>query len=105
MAVRERRPMKAESVKRTSLLCLTLVKYREDPRKPSCVSNRLPADGSEGGTTVGYPYPEVLAMVRDAHPDVETSIDCLVWYCVQVRAGTATFEGIELPRRRERGRR
>lgn len=54
------------------------------------------------GRTVGLPYSDILNAVRELFPDCETSLECLRWYAVKVRANERNFVGYKLPQVRPR---
>lgn len=49
----------------------------------------------EAGYSIGYPYLAILAKIKEAFPDCETTVKCLRWYAVHLNSEP----DIKMPRR------
>jgi len=94
--------------KSIELLCE--VSYYEDKMKKAGEDNQSDDPKAFGANTrsVGLPYDEIIATIRDEFSDrdkpVETSVACLRWYAVKIRAEELGYEGHTLPQRRPRAK-
>lgn len=91
----------ARTVRECSLEYLCKVAYHEDKTKDPGPDNVVDV-GHANARSVGLPYDEVLAAVREEFPNCETTVACLRWYAVKVRS--EEYEGYRLPQRRPRAK-
>lgn len=84
------------------LLC-RVVYYEDRNEKPDPLNNAgAHPDDVQNARSVGVPYDEIIAALRDEFPECQTSIACLRWYAVKVRAEEFGYESLRLPQRRPR---
>jgi hypothetical protein len=57
---------------------------------------------NEDDRSVGLPYKEIVEIIHELHDNSKTSIECLRWYAVKIRAEEEGYEGIRLPQIRPR---
>ncbi len=90
-----------KTIKQQSLELLCHVDFYEDVKQDKSLKNRVDAD-HPNAKSVGLSFAVILEMITQANPGCRTSIACLRWYAVQVRAETDGFVGYILPYRRTR---
>lgn len=98
---RARLPQPGKTIRETALRLLTFVHYHEDSSKASGESNRVEEKHPKAGS-VGLTYLNIISLIKEAFPDANTSVACLRWYAVKVRAEEKGYEGWRLTRRRPR---
>ncbi|QNN99777.1 hypothetical protein P67b_00018 [Ruegeria phage Tedan] len=89
------------TIRERSLQLLCVVDYYEDKTKKSDPENRVTAD-HRNARSVGIPYTQVIETIKSEFPDANTSVACLRWYAVKVRAEEFGYEGYRLCQRRPR---
>ena len=77
------------------LLCTVVGYINLDTKQPA-------AEGDEGAYSVGLTYAEIIDHIRAMYPGSKTSVACLRWYAVKIRAEEFGFEGRTLPQYRQR---
>ena len=90
-----------KTIRQTALDLLCHVEYHEDRNKDIGPANRVP-EGTKGARSVGLPYLEIIRRIKEEHPGANTSVACLRWYAVKMRAEEFGFEGYKLAQRRPR---
>lgn len=92
------------TVRAAALELLCHVAYYENRNeKPDPLANAFKATGDVANArSVGLPYDEIIRRIQDEFPDCQTSVACLRWYAVKVRAEEFGYEGLRLPQRRPR---
>lgn len=93
----------AQTIRKTALDLLCQVDYHEDKNKKASLDNRLQGD-DKNARSVGLPYLDIIASIRDRFPNSQTSVACLRWYAVKIRAEEFGYEGSKLAQRRPRAR-
>jgi hypothetical protein len=89
----------AKTVRECALDHLCTVDFYEDRAQES--GHKVdPSDPN--GRSVGFPYDYVLDRIREEFPLCNTTIACLRWYAVKVRAEEEGYEGWRLTQRRPR---
>ena len=86
-----------------SLKWLCHVEYYEDSTKKSSEDNRVSANHPKA-RSVGLPYLEIIERIKEEFPGCDTSVACLRWYSVKVRAAEFGYEGYRLCQRRPRAK-
>jgi len=56
------------------------------------------------GRSVGFPYDAIIHSIKEEFPECNTTVACLRWYAVKIRAEEFGYEGLELPQRRPRAK-
>lgn len=100
-ADRARLPEKAATIRETSLRLLAWVHFYEDKNRPVGEDNRVPETHPRAGS-VGLTYNEIIRIILSHFPDAKTTVACLRWYAVKVRAGETNYDQWRLARRRPR---
>ena len=77
-----------------------IVSYEDRAENPS-VTNVVDKN-HKGARSVGLPYDQVIGYIVDEFPACKTTVACLRWYAVKVRAQEDGYEGYCLPQRRPR---
>lgn len=54
------------------------------------------------GRTVGLLYNDIVEAVKQLFPEGKTTVACLRWYAVKIRAEEKGYEGLTLPQKRPR---
>lgn len=86
----------------TDLLCH--VDYYETRKENPGPDNIVPSD-YPNARSVGISYDRILKVIREHFPKCRTSVECLRWYAVKIRAEDPGYEGRRLCQRRPRARR
>ena len=94
-------PMKTMTIRERALELMCAIEYYEDKNKKPGPENRVEGD-HKNARSVGLSYKEIVAMIREEFEGSETSVACLRWYAVKVRAQEAGYEGHRLCQRRPR---
>ncbi len=92
------------TIRQASVELLCLVEYSEDKTQPYGPDNVLASVVAldKDHQTVGLPYDEIIRRIQDEFDGCETSVACLRWYAVKIRAGEQDYENLRLPQRRPR---
>lgn len=90
-----------QTIRARALELLCAVAYHEDRTKDPHVDNVVAADAKDA-RTVGIPYDTIIEKIKERFPECNTSIACLRWYAVKVRAEEYGYEDLRLPQRRPR---
>lgn len=99
--IAELTPATDRTVRECALELLGFIAYYEDRAKSPGPDNIVDPD-FPGARSVGIPYNEVIDGIYEEFPACKTSIACLRWYSVKVRAGEEGYENYDLPQRRPR---
>lgn len=91
------------TIREASLEWLCHVDHHEDRTKKTGPENVVPAN-HPNARSVGLPYLTIIERIVEEFPDADTSVACLRWYAVKVRAEEIGYEGYELPQRRPRAK-
>lgn len=91
------------TIKSAALEALCEVAYYENREEKYGDDNRVDASHPKA-QSVGIPYAEVLQRIVAEFPGADTSVACLRWYSVKVRAEEFGYEGLRLPQRRPRAK-
>lgn len=91
------------TIRETALDLLCTVDYFEDKTQRSSPDNRVKSDHPEA-RSVGLPYLTIIDEIKAQFPDAQTSVACLRWYAVKVRAEEFGYEGYRLAQRRPRAK-
>lgn len=89
------------TIRAFALELLCEVAHHEDRTKDPAEDNVVAQD-AEGARTVGLPYDTIIEKIKERFPECNTSIACLRWYAVKVRAEEYGYEDLRLPQRRPR---
>lgn len=92
------------TIRLVSCALLCQIEFYEDRTKKASDENRVEKKHQQS-RSVGLSYPDVLARVLEKFPEAATSIECLRWYAVKIRAQEFGYEGMSLPQRRPRAKR
>lgn len=93
----------ARTIRIAALELLCLVDHYENRDEKSSPENRVAKDHPKA-RSVGIPYLEIISRIQVEFPDCETSVACLRWYAVKVRAEEFGYEGWRLCQRRPRAK-
>lgn len=88
------------TIKQASLELMCVVDFYEN----KTTGERDDGPNYTNARSVGLSYTEILRRLADEFPDAKTSVACLRWYAVKVRAGERYYEGYQLPQRRPQER-
>lgn len=91
------------TIREVALQLLGEVVYYEDKAKKSSPDNVVEAD-HPNARSVGIPYLEIIDRIKQQFPEAQTSVACLRWYAVKVRAEEFGYEGYRLAQRRPRAK-
>ncbi len=80
---------------------LCFISYYEDKTLKASTENVVEAN-HEKARSVGIPYNEVLNLIQDEFEGCETSIACLRWYGVKIRAQELGYSDYTMCQRRPR---
>lgn len=94
-------PAPTRTVRAAALELLCHVAYYEDRNEKPGDDNRV-EEGTQNARSVGIPYDEIIRRIHVEFPDCQTSVACLRWYAVKVRAEEFGYENLRLPQRRPR---
>jgi len=94
-------PASERTVREVALELLCFVHHYEDRAKSPGDDNIVDPD-FEGARSVGLPYDQVIAGIQEEFPACKTTVACLRWYSVKVRADEEGYENFILPQRRPR---
>lgn len=83
------------------LLCTTV--FYEDKSLKASEDNVVEID-HPNARSVGIPYLDIIAHIKESFPLAQTSVACLRWYAVKVRAEEFGYEGFRLAQRRPRAK-
>lgn len=92
-----------KTIREASLDLLCHADYYEDKTKASTSDNVVDAS-HPNARSVGLPYLEIIERLKEMFPDAQTSVACLRWYAVKVRAEEFGYEGYKLAQRRPRAK-
>lgn len=93
----------ARTIREAALAWLCHVDYYEDRTQKSGPSNVV-AENHKSARSVGITYLDVIANIQAEFPGCDTSVACLRWYSVKVRAVELGYEGYRLCQRRPRAK-
>lgn len=93
----------ADTIRAAALKWLCHVEYYENRDEKVGLSNVVDAKHPKA-RSVGLPYLEIVERIRTEFPGCETSVACLRWYSVKVRAEEFGYEGYRLCQRRPRAK-
>ena len=94
---------KTRTIREAALHWLCYADYYENGAEKSGPTNVVASDHPKA-RSVGITYLDVIANIQLEFPDCETSVACLRWYSVKVRAEELGYEGYRLCQRRPRAK-
>ncbi|MEE8608982.1 MAG: hypothetical protein V3S55_15365 [Nitrospiraceae bacterium] len=89
------------TIREAALEWMSYVAFHENRDEKSGPDNRHDAAG-DNTRTVGITYLEIIDRIKAEFAECQTSVACLRWYAVKVRAEEPGYEGYRLPQRRPR---
>lgn len=89
------------TVREVALEHLCHTDFFENKLKDPSPDNQV-KENHEQARSVGLPYDRVIRLIQDEFPLCNTSVACLRWYAVKVRADEEGYENYILPQRRPR---
>ena len=92
------------TIREASLEWLCHVVYYEAKTKKSDAENRNISHTDKNARSVGLSYSEIIDRIQAEFPGAKTSVACLRWYAVKVRANEFGYEGYNLVQRRPRAK-
>ena len=90
-------PASDRTVRECALELLGFVNHYEDRNTGEVVDPDHP-----NARSVGIPYDQVIAGIQEEFPACKTTVACLRWYSVKIRADEEGYENYDLPQRRPR---
>ena len=95
--------VQTRTIREAALHWLCYAAYYEDPAEKSGPENVVAADFSKA-RSVGITYLDVIDRIKEEFPGCETTVACLRWYSVKVRAGEQGYEDYRLCQGRPRAK-
>jgi len=101
----QKAPKKREgpTIRETALDLLCEVAYYEDKTLKSSPENVV-AEDHPNARSVGIPYLEIIERIKGQFDGAKTSVACLRWYAVKIRAEEFGYEDYRLVQRRPRAK-
>ncbi len=96
-------PTSGRTIRECALDLLCRVAFHED-RTVEAGSENVVDSTHEHARSVGIPYNEVIDGILEEFPACNTTVACLRWYAVKVRAQEEGYENYVLPQRRPRAK-